>query len=124
MLDIERPDMAADGAHKAQIYAPCPAGIAEAAVMGDLRVDQFDHLGAVAGFLVLAEYINAVPEFDIKTWRAPVGAHRLIACEYCPGHGMRRRINMHGGHLVGVGTGEGMTDEFIGKFMAYTRSGG
>ena len=63
-LDIKLSDMAADGARQTEIHTLRSAGKSEAAVMRYLRVDQFDHLGAVAGFFILTEYINSVPEFD------------------------------------------------------------
>ena len=102
-LDIEISDMAADSARKAQIHTSLSTGIAEAAVMRYLRIDQFDHLGAVAGFLILTEYISSIPEFDKNTGRAPLHTHSLIVRKYCPGHGMRRTVKVHGRHRVAVG---------------------
>ena len=83
-FDIKISDMAADGARKTEIHASRSAGIVEAAVMRYIRVDQFDHLGAVAGFFILTEYVNPVPELDKNTGRAPLGTHCLVISEYGP----------------------------------------
>ena len=100
--DIKLSDMSANGARKSQTHARRSTGIVEAAVMRYLRVDQFDHFGAVAGLFVLTEDIYSIPEFDKNTGRAPLGAHRLVVGKYGPGHGVRRSIKMHGRHLVAI----------------------
>ena len=61
--------MAAESADKSEVDSPCAAGKSEAAAAHYVEIEQFAHLGAVTGFLVLAEYVNSRTELDHYTWR-------------------------------------------------------
>ena len=56
--------MTAEGAYQSETHAPGAAGKSEAACAHYLEVEQFAHLGAVTGFLVLTEQVNHRAELD------------------------------------------------------------
>jgi len=119
MFYIVPSDVARNSPDSVEAYTSRAAGIAEAA--GALRFFIFydTGLGAVAAFLHQIENIYAVAEFYVNGRSAPLCAEGLVAHIDRPRGGMGCGVQVHGCHLIRIGSCESAADQFIRELMTY-----